>query len=210
MRLFVITVCLFAGMSWAEAPPKAMLKLEVVLQSPEALPGSFAAKPKVMYRAGTHYCRTEEEVDPERQIHGLLIINEPDFWMVNLLAKAGKHGVDPGPTFNCRMPIFQEISGFDLEFGHELDYFKTKGVVSQPGPILQGKQTTAYKVDIRNSSVALFTYGTPERPLAIAHVHGETKDVYWYSGYGELPFDPKLFEKPAGVKIEEMTPETGH
>jgi hypothetical protein len=27
--------------------------------------------------------------------------------------------------------------------------------------------------------------------------------IYWYSGYGPVDFDPKLFEKPENVKIEE-------
>lgn len=26
--------------------------------------------------------------------------------LVDLLAKTAQHGVDPGPTFNCRLPIF--------------------------------------------------------------------------------------------------------
>lgn len=132
-----------------------MLKMEVVLQSPDAPTGSFAAKPKTMYRAGSRYCRTEEAPDPEREIHGLLIINEPDYWIVNLMTKTGGHGVDTGPAFNCRMPIFPDTLGFDLEFGHELDYFKNRGVIPKPGPVLQGKETEAYKIDLGDTSLAL-------------------------------------------------------
>src|SRR5204863_8417778 len=77
--------------------------------------------------------------DPDRGIHGLLVISEPDFWMVNLLTKTARHGVDPGPTFNCRMPIFPEATGSDLEFGMELQYFKNKGATPAEGPVLQIK-----------------------------------------------------------------------
>ena len=83
-----------------------MLKLAVRLENPNIPKESFAAKPKLMYKAGNGYCRTEELPDPEHGIHGLMIINEPDIWMVNLLAKTAQHYVDSGPTFNGRMPMF--------------------------------------------------------------------------------------------------------
>ena len=134
--------------------PETMTKLSVRLQSPEVPDDSFGAKPKTMYRAGNRYCRTEEQPDHEHGIHGLLIINEPDVWMVNLFTKTAQHFVDSGPTFNCRMPMFigdQEKSGADtknplleLEFGRELAYFKEKEATRREGPVLQGKPTTVY------------------------------------------------------------------
>jgi hypothetical protein len=113
-----------------------MTKVEVFLEGPDIPAGSFATKPKVMYRAGTRYCRTEEAPDPENGIHGLAIVNEPDYWMVNLLKKTAQHAVDPGPTFNCHLPIFPDTEK-DLEFGFELEYFKKKGAIPQKGPVLQ-------------------------------------------------------------------------
>jgi len=113
-----------------------MTKLEVILQSPDALAGSFASKPKVIYLAGTRYCRIEEAAAPERRIHALMIINEPDYWMVNPLVKTARHGVDPGPTLNCRLPMFSDSTAkstgdssieADLEFGLEFEYFNSKG-----------------------------------------------------------------------------------
>jgi len=69
----------------AQQPLKVMTRVEVVLEGPDIPAGSFATKPKVMYRAGSRYCRTEEAPDTERGIHGLAIVNEPDYWMVNLM-----------------------------------------------------------------------------------------------------------------------------
>jgi hypothetical protein len=190
-----------------------MTKMVVQLQSPDVPADSFGAKPKTMIRAGTQFCRTEEEPDPARGIHGVLIVNEPDAWMVNLETKSAEHMVDPGPKFNCRMPIFasrfaelpeeeaKQIGG--LEFGYELEFFKSKGATPQPAGVLQTKQATAYKLSFGDSTVALFTYGTPERPLAAAWARGEKHDIFWYSGYGEMDFDAKLFARPDHVKIEE-------
>jgi hypothetical protein len=209
--------CLFALLLstplLAQQPSKIMTKMVVQLQGTDVPVESFAAKPKTMYRAGTQFCRVEEMPDPEHGIHGLMITNEPDAWMVNLETKSAQHMVDPGPSFNCRMPIFasfllqipqDEAKQFGaLEFGYELDFFKTKGASPHPGGILQGKETMSYKLQFGESSVALFTYGTPERPLAAAWIRGEKHEIFWYSGYGELNFDPKLFAKPDHVTIED-------
>lgn len=145
-----------------------------------------------------------------------MIVNEPHAWMVNLASKKALHMVDSGPTFNCHLPVFSnriaELPESEalligaLEFGFELDYFKGKGATSQPGPVLQTQQTTAYKLQIGDSGLALFTYGDLERPLAVAWTRGDKHDVYWYSGYGEMDFDPALFAKPASVVIEEVKP----
>jgi hypothetical protein len=178
MKKLVFFVSLVWGISTAQQPPKTMTKVEVVLQSPDAPNGSFASKPKVFYRAGNRYCRAEEAPDPEQGIHGLMIISEPDYWMVNLFAKTARHGVDPGPTFNCRLVIFangtpdsldeESKQIMQLEFGRELEFFKSKGSIPDKGPVLQTKETTVYRVKIGSTALALFTHGTPERPLAVA------------------------------------------
>jgi hypothetical protein len=191
-----------------------MTKMIVQLQSPNVPADSFAAKPKTMFRAGTRFCRIEEEPDVEHGIHGLMIVNEPDAWMVNLATMTAQHMVDPGPTFNCRLPIFggeardlpedegKQIAG--LEFGFELEFFKSKGATPQQGMVLQTKQTILYTLQFGDSTIALFTYGAPERPLAVAWTRGEKNEIFWYSGYGRMDFDPKLFARPEHVKIEDL------
>jgi len=88
---------LLASIALGQHPPETMAKV-TVRHIPEA---SFAAKPKTMSRAGNGYCRTEELMDRDQGIHGLMIINEPDVWMVNLLGEDSATLRDPGPTFNC-------------------------------------------------------------------------------------------------------------
>jgi hypothetical protein len=129
--------------------------------------------------------------------------------MVNLIAKTARHGVDPGPTFNCHLAMFaddpdKEASG--LEFGLEMEFFKSKGATPHEDPVLQGQKTTAYQVEIGSSKLALFTFGNPEHPLSVGRVRGDKGEIYWYSGYGQIPFDAKLFAKPEGITLEEMKP----
>lgn len=212
MRTNILAAILvFSSMAFGQRFPETMTKVSVRLESAEAPAESFAAKPKTMYRAGNGYCRTEEAPDPEHGVHGLMILNEPDAWMVNLLTKTGRHMVDPGPTFNCHLPLFRgDVKSpadmknpiLELEFGRELEYFKGKGAPPKAGPLLRDKPTTVYVVDIGDSQLSLFTTGVPERPWAVARQHGNVKEIFWYDDYRQLPFDPRLFAKPADVKIE--------
>jgi hypothetical protein len=194
-----------------------MTMLMVKLESPEIPKDSFAAQAKRMYRAGSRYCRIEENPDLEHGIHGLLILNEPDSWMINRLTKMGRHMVDPGPTFNCRMPIFadaEEIKSagdlkkplIKLEFGRELEYFRSGSGAPTAGPVLQGKATMVYTVQVGNWQLFLFTGGDPEAPVAVIRKNDKTREIFWYGEYAQLPFDGKLFAKPEGVKIEEAQP----
>ena len=72
------TICILSCLAFSQQSPEIMMKLAVRLESPEIAKESFAAQPKLMYRAGNGYCRTEELPDIERGIHGLMILNEPD------------------------------------------------------------------------------------------------------------------------------------
>jgi hypothetical protein len=204
-KMLCLSVLLSSTALRAQQTPKVMMRVEVVLEGPDVPAGSFATKPKVMYRAGSRYCRIEEAPDAERGIHGLAIVNEPDYWMVNLMDKTAQHAVDPGPTFNCHLPIFPDADK-NLEFGLEPEYFKNKGASRQEGSVLQGKQTTLYKVNIGDAILAMFTYGSPERPMAVSRVHGEKGEIFWFRGWGDLPFDAKLFAKPEDVKILNQKP----
>jgi hypothetical protein len=208
-----LMLCLLLGaVALGQRLPDTMTRLTARLQSTEAAEGTFAAEPKTMYRAGTTYCRTEELQDPEHGIHGLMIVKEPDVWMVNLLAKTARHLVDPGPTFNCRLPIFRGVQPspaddmknalLELEFGQEIGYFIRAGATPKPGPVLRDKPTRVYATDVGDSQLLLFTTGTPERPWAVARQRGETREIFWYDAYEQLPFDARLFAKPGGVKIQ--------
>lgn len=216
MRNVLIIACLLVTTCAAEPQPKTMTKIEVILGSPGVVAGTFASKPKVFYRSGTRYCRIEEAPDPDQGVHNLMIVSEPDYWTVNLLTKTARHAIDTGPTFNCHLSIFaygapgsmdeetKEIR--ELEFGQEIEFFKARGAVAAKGPILQKQETMVYRAKIGTAALALFTYGTPERPLAVGLQRGDKNDLYWYSGYGQADFDPKLFAKPEAVKIEESKP----
>ena len=148
---------LLGSLVLAQDAPKTMSRITVQLDGSEVPQNSYARKPKTIYRAGSTYCRVEEALDPEHDIRGLLIVNEPNAWMVNLATKTAQHFVDPGPSFHCHLPVFSgpvpntsdevNYAKLGLEFGYELEYFKKMGAVRQdPGPVLQKQQTVASSI----------------------------------------------------------------
>lgn len=194
-----------------------MTKLMVKLESPEIPKDSFAVQVKRMYRAGSRYCRIEENPDLVHGIHGLLIANEPDSWMINRLDKTAKHIFDQGPTYNCRLPIFANGEDMksaedlkqplmELEFGRELGFFQSKSGAPKPGPVMRGTATMVYSVQAGDSQLFLFIGGTPEAPVAVARKTDKTSEIFWYGEYAQVPFDDKLFAKPEGMSLEEVKP----
>jgi hypothetical protein len=215
MKTAVVMLLAVSAAAFGEDAPATMTKLMVKLESPEIPKDSFAAQPKRIYRASARYCRTEENPDPENGIHGLMIVNEPDIWMINRLDNSARHIVDEGPTFNCRMPIFatnEDVKSaadvdkpvMQLEFGRELEYFRPRSKAPTAGPVLQGKATRVYTVDDGGWQLFLFTGGDPEAPVSVVRKNDKTREILWYGEYEQLPFDAKLFARPEGVKIEEM------
>jgi hypothetical protein len=213
MKRLLPVLALFVGAVFGQQAPKVMTRVEVTFHSPDVPAGSFAAKPKVFYRAAERYCRIEEAADPEQGLHNLMIVNEPDYWAVNLLSKTAQHGVDPGPTFNCHLPIFaygspesmdqqtKEIR--QLEFGREPEFFERKGAVPEPGPVMAEHETTVYRAQVGAAVLMLFVAKSPELPIAVSLKRGDKTEIFLYSQYARMEFDPKLFAKPADAKIEE-------
>jgi hypothetical protein len=170
---------------------------------------SFSAKPKTFWRASTQYCRVDEEPDPENGIHGRVVINEPDSWLVNLSDNTAKHMLDPGPTFNCKLPIFamgREMAKSkigELEVGRELDFFQANGAKLIEGPKLQF-EAKYYELDLADSVLKLVERVDIHAPILIVLTSGDKTYQARYLLWDEIPFKADLFAKPNGVKIEEL------
>jgi hypothetical protein len=192
-----------------------MIKIVTRAMSPTLDPNSFAAKPKTLYRAGTKYARIEEAPDPENGIHGLIVINEPDSWLVNLAHKTGQHIVDPGPTFIVHSPVFWSAKREgeddpdkyfkDFEFGRELEFFREHNAEKVENREVEGKQCRALRVKNGSREVILLlepTIGTPWQ-IDIGK-DGKLESSVRYLDYKTgLPFEKSLFEPPNGIKISD-------
>src|SRR6185369_10472300 len=102
--LSFIAAIVFPLAALSAEPPKAVLK--ITIRHTGADLKTFAGQPRVMYIAEHAFGRVEEAPDPEQGIHGLIIVNEPNVWMLNLADYSGRHMVDRHPPTNLRLPIF--------------------------------------------------------------------------------------------------------
>lgn len=199
-----------SGFSADNAPSK-MTHLIVQMSGTDIPAGSFAGRPKTMWRASNSYCRIDEEPDPEQGLHLRTIMNEPDAWLVDLANNRAKHMVDPGPTFNCRMPIFAfdmataKSKVGELEFGHELEFFQKNGAKKVDGPDLKGFKANYYELMVDGAVLKLVERVDIHAPILIGLVQAARVTTARYLLWDDqVPFNADLFAKPTGVKIEEV------
>lgn len=182
-----------------------MTKVIIVDNSPNIPKGSFEKVPKTTYLVGSKFARVEEAYDPSMNLHALLIISEPDIWMVNLANKTGKHTIDPGPDFNIHIPVLsgsdkENLFG-DFEIGHELDFFrKIKGFRTY-SKTMGGEKFDSYSVERKNLMVVVYTRQHSDIPIFVFLFKGNNViSIIRYLEYKKgLPIDPKLFRAPSNI-----------
>lgn len=210
---FLATMAALLACSTSNAAEREMTKIVSRAIGPQALPGSFAAKPKTLYLAGRKYARAEEETDVEHGIRSLIITNEPDSWIINLIDKTGRHFIDPGPTFDVHSPIFWTAKpegqadpdkGFrDLEFGNEMQFFREHGAQDTGMRSVDGKTCRGLTIKKDSREVTLLFDPETSKPYQIdigqdGKLEGSIRYLEYKTG---LPFKKSLFEPPKSVKI---------
>lgn len=197
--------------------PDTMTKIVVRLMGPGIKPGSFAALPRTIYRAGDRYARLEAPPDARQRIEKLTIIAEPDAYSLNVIEKKGTHAIDRGGPNDIHLPVVlpfdpkHKLGHLDrLEFGDEFDFFKTAGAAKRPGPIVNGKPTDSYVLRTAEGSATLVVRAGTEIPIFLNWHMADGIYRYEYIQYEEVPFNPALFTKPNGFKIEEIRPPAGN
>jgi hypothetical protein len=206
---------LLAATMVAQTPPEqpeTMTKLVVRLSGPGIKPKSFSALPKTIYVAPPHYARMEDPPDARQGLQKLTIIAEPDAYSANLINHKGTHAIDKDNGNDLHVPI---VLPFDLkhscatadrlEFGRELEFFEHAGAQKKAGPIINAKPTDEYEMD----RAKLVINPQTGKPIKLTWNCGDGEYTYEYITVDELPFDPKLFQKPAGVEWKEMRPDDG-
>ncbi len=188
--------------------PSKMTHAIIQMSGTDISEDSFSAKPKTFWRASNQYCRVDEEPDTANGIHGRLLINEPDAWLINLADNSAKHILDTGPTFNCKLPIFAmdpEMAKSkigELEVGRELDFFQANGAKRIEGPKLEF-EANYYELQLGDFVLRLVERVDIRAPILIGLVHGEKLYKARYLLWEEVPFKQDLFAKPTGLRVQE-------
>jgi hypothetical protein len=210
LLLAVLTVA--QPLAAAECPPKHLLHIVTRVEGQSVEPGTLAALPRTVFRLGSKYARIEEAPDTQNKIHGLIVVNEPDSWVVNLLDRTGRHVIDRGPTTNVHLPLFgpaafgktfpSELAR--IEMGCERDFFDS---YQSPVTTLKSESISKVKqaVGVRDWKLVLVRQDAASPPETLFVFHGEEiVFVVHYLTYEELPSDDLTrFAKPDGIVFAE-------
>lgn len=220
-RHFVFQLTFIAVTSLSVAISSAqkieMTKIVVRNISPTIAPSSLiGAKPIAIYRASDKYLRVEEQSDPSQEKHMLIITREPESWMINLTDHTAVHVVDQGPSFDSRLYIFwtpksrgepdPDEAFRGLEFGNEELFFRQNRSRDLGLRKVDEKECKAFALKSGGREVTLLLDPETQKPVQIeSTMDGKPNFAYRYLSYETaLPFEPSLFEPPAGLKITEQ------
>jgi len=213
------------------APPKPDVATEVPPCQPRSLvsmtvrnvtPGLQAmdprAQPKRLWRKGGRYLRSVEQPvvsqalqDPKAPMarQALVIIAEPDIWMIETASKEGRHSLDPGPVLEVRAPILTPGSAppefMSLEYGCEAEFVTVRAPVAQKTVRWGGIDAGIHTYTVGTASLAILMDDRTGEPLMITYVNqGRPIYIVRYDEYRQgLPDQPELFRPPPDVKIIE-------
>jgi hypothetical protein len=204
--------CLVAALLLTSAVPPAhaandkMLFAEYRVVSSDLSASSPETQPRKVWRLGHEFLRFEDVPNPETKVHGLIIVHEPDIWIIDRNKGQGQHTIDPGPQFRIHFPIFPREPSEklkQLEFGSELEFFKSNGAKEMASQTVDGIKCKLYRLELDDREVTLFL--KPDNlPLQIEVGSARTKYAVRFLRYdpNQKP-DMSLFRVPIGIKITE-------
>jgi hypothetical protein len=202
---FLILVLLIAPEAMAGCAPEKMVRITFSNTTPSVKAGTFAALPRTILRLGAHYGRLEEAPDTGHGIHGLIVTNQRDTWMVNLALMSGRHIVDEAESYDFHAPI---VGGRDtpfpgFEFGCELAWMEGQGVEAVPVTV-DGNRLLRYEASAGGFTVALLVDPPTRIPRGLEVTRGG--ELVYRLRYDEyltgLEPDTTLFARPAGITWE--------
>ncbi len=194
------------GSAWADDEPK-MLFIEYELVAFGVPPDSFAAKPKKLWRVGDSHLRLEELPNSEAKEQRLLVVAEPDIWVINRTTGLGRHEIDPGPTYRVKFPVFTADKNEDvvkLEMGSEVQFFRDHDARDAGEKTVADVACKESVIELGGHQVSLFTRVADGTPYQVTILVGEYALAVRYLRYETgLAVDKDLFTPPADIKFEE-------
>jgi hypothetical protein len=208
--LMIFAAAVFAQMN--QPQPQTMTKIVCQYSGPSLKAGSPETQPTTIYRAADKYERIELAPDAVQKKHELRITREPDAWYINLADQTATHMLDKGPDFTVSHFIISsqdsplpEPEFRDLQFGNEAIFARQKQTHETGLRKIDNKEARTYVAKGGDREAALYFDPETDKPLQIDVTRNGKPDVsIKYLEYTELPFDPKMFELPEGIKATEQ------
>lgn len=174
----------------------------IPLANSSPMPTSVA--PKTIYVAGDRYARIEQPGDNETT--NLIIVSQPDIWVIDGKKKQGNHMINPGPDFTVHNPILgpegpQEL--FDFEYGRELGFFENSQATDLGLKEINGVGCDVQELRSGDYRIVMNLTRSRKIPHSIEiFLNGRAVIRLEYITYErDLPFDSSLFRPPNGIVI---------
>jgi len=205
MLRLLITLLLSILPLVVQAAEDKMLYVEYRLVGKKIAADSFDAQTKKVWRIGREFLRFEDAPNPQTKIHGLIIVAEPDIWIVDRNTNQAQHTVDPGPVFRIDFPMFASETNErlrKLEFGHELEYFQENDAKQLPGQEIDGFRCRLLRLELEDRELTLFLK-TDNTPLQVVVKSPDYEYAVRFLRY-EPDRKPEMlqFHVPSGVKVK--------
>lgn len=181
--------------------------------SPGVDPTSPAGQPVTLYRLGQRWGRVEYPPDRARNKHPLVVVNEPDIWIMDRAEGVGRRLRDAGPSYVFHAPVIEREAAStypqpvrQLEFGGELEFVRAHGARPQPARSENGVEIDHYQVDMEDAvSVILVTPRGVAVPLRLGIFRDQALERgFEYLEYrDDVPASPEMFQPPPGIRIVE-------
>jgi len=205
MLRILITLLLSTLTLAAKAADDTMLYVEYRLTGKQIAKDSFDAQTKRVWRIGNQYLRFEDAPNPATKIHGLIIVAEPDIWIVDRNSNQAQHTVDPGPNYKVHFPVLASEPSDklrELEFGRELEYFREHGATEMPAQEVDGVKCRPFRLEIEDREVTLYVR-TDDTPLQILVKSPQYEYAMRFLRYEpQRKPDKSLFALPPGVQLK--------
>lgn len=196
---------LFLACSFSAHAQEKMLYVEYRVLSPQLPPLSAESQPRKLWLVGNKYMRFEDVPNPETNIHGLIIVAEPDIWVIDRKSNKGQRSVDPGPSYAVHFPMLATETSErlrQLEFGGELAFFQQNGAKERAPQVVDGVSCRVFTLEVDDRELLLFLRkdGKPFQITVKADSGEYSVRILRYEP-GSEP-DLSLFKPPVGVKFD--------
>lgn len=200
--------------------PKSLVSMTIRNVTPGLQAADPRAQPRRLWRLGVEFLRSLEQPviaptlqDPATPMarQSLMIVAEPDVWMIETASRQGRHALDKGPVFEVRAPILPQGSTpqfMSLEYGCEAEFVALRAPVAQKTVRWGDVDAAIHTYMVGTASLAFLMDEKAAKPLMITYaLDGRPRLIIRYDDYQQnLPIQPELFRPGADVQITDAEP----
>src|SRR5438093_482893 len=181
LGLLVVLCFAYVSDAFAACAPTRMLRIVTTVDAFGLPADHFVTQPKTLYRYGSMFGRVEEVFNKQTGLHLLVVVSEPDVWVVNRVNNSGQHMTDRGTNIDFHAPIITATKSEHwrkLEFGCEEDFMKSVNAKTEPAD----GGMTRYSHEAEGIKASLVV-NPKQRPERLEIESAEARFIVKYTSY---------------------------